>query len=210
VRRYGYGAAAEEVQSLYLSGRRDEAAAAIPDELVDEVALCGPRERIRDGLKFWKSSPVGTLIINTFDLQVVSLMAELVLESSALVVDSPLSPPAEAATPVAAANASQKFDRLAQRLSDEPQLSQRVNAAFEFHLSGESGGVWLLDLRQQPGVVIDHGAEGFRPDCKMHMAAEDFVELIEGNLNPVSAFTLGKLKIEGNMMVATKLQSLFG
>jgi F420-dependent oxidoreductase-like protein len=209
VRRYGYGAAADQVQSLYLSGRRDEAAAAIPDALVDEVALCGPRERIRDGMRLWHESPVGTLIINTFDPQVVSLMAELVLESPAPVVDSPPAPPPEGVASVGDASASQMFDRLAQRLADEPQLSQRVNAAFEFHLSGESGGVWLLDLRQPPGVVVNHGADGFRPDCKMHMAAVDFVELIEGRLNPIAAYTRGKLKIEGNMMVATKLQSLF-
>ena len=49
-RRYGYEEAAGRIQELYLAGRKDEAEAAVPDALVDEVALCGPPERIRERL----------------------------------------------------------------------------------------------------------------------------------------------------------------
>ena len=48
--RYGYEAAATRIQEFYLAGRRPEAEAAVPDALVDEVALCGPAERIRERL----------------------------------------------------------------------------------------------------------------------------------------------------------------
>ena len=48
--RYGYEAAAVRIQELYLAGRRPEAEAAVPDALVDEIALCGPPERIRERL----------------------------------------------------------------------------------------------------------------------------------------------------------------
>src|SRR5262249_40725319 len=58
--RYGFEEAARKIQDLYLAGRKDEAAAAVPDALADEVALCGPRERIRDRLAAWRESPVGT------------------------------------------------------------------------------------------------------------------------------------------------------
>ena len=54
--RYGYEAAAKEIQDLYLDGKKAEATAAVPDELVDEIALLGPRERIADRLEAWKSS----------------------------------------------------------------------------------------------------------------------------------------------------------
>ena len=47
-RRYGYEEAAQRIQDSYLAGRKDEATAAVPDALVDEVALCGPRERLRE------------------------------------------------------------------------------------------------------------------------------------------------------------------
>ena len=77
--RYGYEAAARRVQDLYLVGRKDEAAAAVPDALVDEVALCGPRERIRDRLAAWREVGVTTLICATRQPEALRTMAELVL-----------------------------------------------------------------------------------------------------------------------------------
>ena len=59
------------MQTLYLGGRKEEAAAAIPDALVDEVALCGPPARIAAGLERWQASPITTLTLNTFDPQAV-------------------------------------------------------------------------------------------------------------------------------------------
>jgi F420-dependent oxidoreductase-like protein len=78
-RRYGYEEAADTLQELYLSGRKEEAVAAVPDALVDEVALCGPRERIAERLTLWTSSPVHTLNISGANLETVRTMAELVL-----------------------------------------------------------------------------------------------------------------------------------
>lgn len=77
-RRYGYEEAAQTIQDLYLAGRKDDAAAAVPDALVDEVALCGPRERIRERLSEWTSSGVTTLMV-TGDQRAVRLMAEMIL-----------------------------------------------------------------------------------------------------------------------------------
>jgi len=77
--RYGYEGDAKRIQDLYLSGRKDEATAAVPDALVDEVALCGPRERIRERLAAWKASGVTTLICAARNPEAVRLMAELVL-----------------------------------------------------------------------------------------------------------------------------------
>ncbi len=75
-RRYGYEDAAARIQELFLGGRRDEAVAAVPDALVDEVALCGPRERIREQLAEWTASGVTTLMV-AGDLAAVRTMAEL-------------------------------------------------------------------------------------------------------------------------------------
>ncbi len=77
-RRYGYEDAAGRIQELYLSGRKDEAAAAVPDALVDEVALCGPRERVREHLTEWTGAGVTTIMVSG-DLVAVRTMAELVL-----------------------------------------------------------------------------------------------------------------------------------
>jgi F420-dependent oxidoreductase-like protein len=77
--RYGYEAAARSIQDLYLSGRKAEAVAAVPDALVDEVALCGPRERIADLLGAWKASGATTLLAGVGDRATLRALAEIVL-----------------------------------------------------------------------------------------------------------------------------------
>jgi alkanesulfonate monooxygenase SsuD/methylene tetrahydromethanopterin reductase-like flavin-dependent oxidoreductase (luciferase family) len=77
--RYGYEEAATRIQELYLAGRRPEAEAAVPDALVDEVALCGPAERIRERLPAWRAAGVTTLICATAQPEAVRTMAELVV-----------------------------------------------------------------------------------------------------------------------------------
>ena len=79
VRRYGYEAEAERIQELYLDGKQREAIAAVPDRLVDEVALVGPRERIADRLEAWRESGATTLLVATRDPVALRTMAELVL-----------------------------------------------------------------------------------------------------------------------------------
>ena len=48
VRRYGFEDAADEVQNLYLDGKKEEAAAALPAELIDMTSICGPRDRVKE------------------------------------------------------------------------------------------------------------------------------------------------------------------
>ena len=79
VARYGYEREANEIQELYLGGKKMEAIAAVPDALVDEVALVGGRDRIADRLEAWKESPVTTLLIQAHDPATLRAMAELVL-----------------------------------------------------------------------------------------------------------------------------------
>jgi F420-dependent oxidoreductase-like protein len=74
--RLGYPAEAKEIQDLYLGGKKNEAMAAIPDKLVDEVALVGPKERIIERLQAWKASPIKTMLIGTGSLDTVRVLAE--------------------------------------------------------------------------------------------------------------------------------------
>lgn len=75
--RYGFSAAAATIQELYLSGHVPEAIAAVPDELVDSVALVGPAARIRDELEAWRDAGVTTLICATTDVDTVRTLADL-------------------------------------------------------------------------------------------------------------------------------------
>jgi F420-dependent oxidoreductase-like protein len=61
--RYGFEQAARTVQDLYLEGKREEAGAALPDELIDLVTLCGPREHVRERLAVYRDAGVGTLMV---------------------------------------------------------------------------------------------------------------------------------------------------
>jgi F420-dependent oxidoreductase-like protein len=80
IRRFGYGDAADEVQRRFLAGDRAGAVSAVPDELIDDVALCGPRERVDELLTAWRESPVTTLILDTDDVETLRVMADLVLQ----------------------------------------------------------------------------------------------------------------------------------
>ncbi|NLF66973.1 MAG: LLM class F420-dependent oxidoreductase [Chloroflexi bacterium] len=81
--RYGFEQAAREVQDLYLSGDKFAAMSAIPGELIDEVALVGPRERVRERLQLWRESPVRTLNMMISDVATLRTMVELVAEGAA-------------------------------------------------------------------------------------------------------------------------------
>ncbi|MBV8733230.1 MAG: LLM class F420-dependent oxidoreductase [Solirubrobacterales bacterium] len=63
VQRYGFEQAAREIQDLYLAGKREQACAAIPDELIDLISLCGPRDVVRDRLAAFREAGVGTLMV---------------------------------------------------------------------------------------------------------------------------------------------------
>ena len=74
--RYGFEAEARKIQDLYLDGKKDEATAAVPDQLADEVSLVGPKERIRDRLAAWRESPVTTMICGLMQAEALHAIAE--------------------------------------------------------------------------------------------------------------------------------------
>jgi len=75
--KYGYGEAAAKIQELYLAGRKQEATDAVPDELVDEMSLVGPVERIQTRLKDWEDAGVTTLMVQSRQREALELMADL-------------------------------------------------------------------------------------------------------------------------------------
>ena len=81
--RLGYGEAAERIQELYLSGKKAEAEAEVPDSLLDEVALVGPAERIRERLAPWKEAgkrgEVGSMLLSVQNPIILELFARELL-----------------------------------------------------------------------------------------------------------------------------------
>jgi F420-dependent oxidoreductase-like protein len=84
VRRYGFEEAAEQVQNLYLDGKKEEAAAALPADLIDMTSICGPRDRVKERIEVYRDAGVGTLMISpmAFEpeqrLKIVRELADLV------------------------------------------------------------------------------------------------------------------------------------
>jgi alkanesulfonate monooxygenase SsuD/methylene tetrahydromethanopterin reductase-like flavin-dependent oxidoreductase (luciferase family) len=82
-KRMGFEEAAAEIQDLFLSGKRAEAVAAVPDELVDAVHLVGPKEKLRDGLARWREAGekghVDTMMIGTSQPEALEFLAEELL-----------------------------------------------------------------------------------------------------------------------------------
>jgi F420-dependent oxidoreductase-like protein len=76
---YGFEEAAQRIQELFLDGKQRDAAAAVPDELVDELALVGPRERIAERLEAWEESGATTMLVSTRDAASLRAVAELSL-----------------------------------------------------------------------------------------------------------------------------------
>lgn len=93
------------------------------------------------------------------------------------------------------------------RLKNKPELIQKINSSYKFAVTGDGGGTWVVDLTQ-PGGKISEAASDAK--CTITVAAKDFVDIINGKLNPQMAFMSGKLKVAGDMGLALKLQSLIG
>ncbi len=75
--RMGYEAEATKIQALYLDGHKADAAAAVPTRMVEDIALVGPKEKIRDDLEGWRESMATSLLING-DLTTLRTMAEII------------------------------------------------------------------------------------------------------------------------------------
>jgi F420-dependent oxidoreductase-like protein len=75
--RYGYEEAAATIQDLYLDGKKNEAAAAVPDSLVDEVSLVGDRARIADRVAAFRSCGVTTLVLQARQPEAIHLLADI-------------------------------------------------------------------------------------------------------------------------------------
>ncbi len=77
--RMGFEEEAHRIQDLFMEGRRDEAVGVVPDEFADEIALVGPKERIKERLEVWRDSPVTCVTMYPSSPDQLRARAELVL-----------------------------------------------------------------------------------------------------------------------------------
>ncbi|MCH7669827.1 MAG: LLM class F420-dependent oxidoreductase [Acidobacteria bacterium] len=77
--RYGYEEAAEKIQDLYLAGNKMAATEAVPDDLVEQINLIGPRKKVAEEIEIWKAAGVTTMNVAATDIATLRTLAELVL-----------------------------------------------------------------------------------------------------------------------------------
>jgi putative sterol carrier protein len=88
-----------------------------------------------------------------------------------------------------------------------PEKAKGLKATYQFQLTGEGGGNWVLEIANQQCQVKEGVAAD--PDATISLAAADYVALVKGELDAVGAFMRGKLKVKGNMGLAMKALDLF-
>lgn len=102
-------------------------------------------------------------------------------------------------------NAAEVFAQMPQAfLADK---AGDLRAIFQFNLSGEGGGDWIVTIANGTCTVAEGNAD--KPDVTVSMVADDYVKMTTGELQPVAAFMQGRLKLQGDMNLAMKLQELF-
>jgi len=87
------------------------------------------------------------------------------------------------------------------------EAAKDVDAVFQYIISGSEGGNWFVTVKDSKCAVTEGTAE--KSTCTLIISDGDFVELITGKLNPMQAFTSGKLKIEGDIMKSQLIGKLF-
>jgi len=88
----------------------------------------------------------------------------------------------------------------------DPAKAGDMKASYCFKIAGEGGGDWTVAVAEGKCSVA---AEAQDADLTILIKAEDWRELISGKLDPMSAFSAGKLRLEGNMMLGMQIAGLF-
>lgn len=86
-------------------------------------------------------------------------------------------------------------------------LVKKTTAIYQFNITGDNPGTWFLDLKTGNGA-LEKGKPSQTADAVLTMEANNFFDMFSGKLKPATAFMMGKLKIDGNLQVAMKLEKL--
>lgn len=97
-------------------------------------------------------------------------------------------------------------EKIAQNIESDPDKAKSINAVYQFNITGPEGGTWTVDLKSAEVYAGDSDDA----QCTIHCSDDDFIAIYNGTLPGPQAFMLGKLRIEGDMGLAMKLQQVLG
>ncbi|KJE91296.1 hydroxysteroid dehydrogenase 4 [Capsaspora owczarzaki ATCC 30864] len=121
---------------------------------------------------------------------------------------APAAPAASAGSSSAGLVSDALFAEIGRRVAATPALVQQVNVVYQFNITkgGKDAAQWTIDLKNGAGSVTKAAAAA--PGCTITVSDEDFAALVAGTINPQKAFMSGKLKVKGNVTLATKLDKV--
>ncbi len=88
-----------------------------------------------------------------------------------------------------------------------PSAATGLNKTFQWNISGEQAGTWVLKIANQTCELIRSAAE--KPDITFNVKDTDWLAIAEGKIDAMNAFVTGKVKVTGDMMLAMRLQNMF-
>jgi len=97
-------------------------------------------------------------------------------------------------------------DRIVDRLNRNPEIADDLGVLVGVNITGEGGGAWIIDCTEHP--VTSHEDDERKAAVSIEMSSEDFSKLSTGELNAVSAFMFGKIKVDGDIQKAVALGRL--
>ncbi len=87
------------------------------------------------------------------------------------------------------------------------EKAKEVDAVYQFDITGDGGGTWVIDLTKDADWVTEGASDDAQ--CTIEVTSEDWLGIMDGSLNAMQAFMMGKLKVSGDMGLATRLQTIF-
>jgi putative sterol carrier protein len=88
-----------------------------------------------------------------------------------------------------------------------PDKAANVNATVQLELTGEGASDWALKIANGAISITEGRADA--PNLTLTMAADDYVALSRGEINPMNLFIAGKITLQGDMTLAMKFQEMF-
>lgn len=100
------------------------------------------------------------------------------------------------------------FNTISESIAKNTEKATSADAVFQFNISGDDGGTWTIDLRQATTADFVREGESGDANVTISMTSEDWKGIVSGSVNPMQAFMMGKIKVDGDMGLAMKLQNV--
>jgi putative sterol carrier protein len=98
------------------------------------------------------------------------------------------------------------FQKINEVLAADPSRTGGLQAVYQFNISGDDAGVYQIILNPDSAQAVEGQPE--IPNCTLEMDSNDFKDMLEGKLNGTAAFMSGKLRVNGDLGLAMRLESI--